>query len=232
MRFMHCFYHDNALAALMREAQVGAWRSPAMKLYFSPLACSLATRIALYEAKADASFEEVDSKTKRTLGGRDFRQLHPLGLVPVLELPSGELLSENAAVLQYVARACPEAQLAPTSGFAVAQLQQWLCFIGTELHKGVFMPLLGYASEAEREAAKGRVAKPFDYLSRHLEGRDFLEGGFTVADAYLLTILNWCEYAGVALADWPALKAYRARLRARPAIVRAMAEEYPLLRAA
>src|SRR5947207_1499926 len=113
-----------------------------MKLYFSPLACSLAARISLYEAGAEASFEEVDSKSKLTAGGLDFRKIHPLGLVPVLQLPDGELLSENAAVLQYIARMHPEAQLAPTDALGSARLQQWLCFIGTELHKALFMPLL------------------------------------------------------------------------------------------
>jgi glutathione S-transferase len=100
-----------------------------MKLYFSPLACSTATRIALYEAGADAEFVEVDPKTKRTSDGRDFHDVHPLGLVPALELPSGKLLTENAAVLQYVARAFPEAGLAPTDADGVTELQQWLAVL-------------------------------------------------------------------------------------------------------
>ena len=109
----------------------------------------------------------------------------------------------------------------------------WLNFVATELHKGVFVPLLGRgAGPEERAAAKARVAKPFDVLSAHLEAIEFLEGSFTVADAYLLVILNWCEHAGIDLAAWPVLKRYRGRLRARPSIARAMAEEYPLLQAA
>src|SRR3954447_2476547 len=113
-----------------------------MKLYFSPLACSLATRIALYEAGAQATFEEIDAQTKITASGRNLNDIHPLGLVPTLELDDGEVLSENAAVLQYVARSYPEAQLAPTDARGLRRLQQLLCFIGTELHKSVFTPLL------------------------------------------------------------------------------------------
>src|SRR4051812_33517484 len=113
-----------------------------MKLYFSPLACSLATRITLYEADAPATFEEVDPKTKRTASGRDFKQVHPLGLVPALELEDGTLLTENAAVLQHVARCFPRAQLAPTDAPGLSRLQQWLSFTATELHKSLFMPLL------------------------------------------------------------------------------------------
>src|SRR6185369_10692766 len=128
------------LLARQCVGRIGRWRARSraevfdMKLYFSPLACSLATRIALYEAGADATFEEVDPKTKLTTSGRDFRQVNALGLVPTLELTDGDVLTENAAILQYVARAHPDARLAPTDARALAQLQQWLCFIGTELH--------------------------------------------------------------------------------------------------
>src|SRR5262249_30087315 len=106
-----------------------------MKLYFSPLACSLATRVALYEAGADAQYVEVDPKTKTTEDGRDYRAVHALGLVPALDLGDGEVLTENAAVLQYVAERFPDAGLAPRDARGRARLQQLLCFIGTELHK-------------------------------------------------------------------------------------------------
>ena len=203
-----------------------------MKLYFRPFACSLAARIAIEEGELDADYVVVPADG-RLADGRHFTAVSPMGYVPAIETRAGFVLTEGPAVLTYIAELAPEGVLAPPAfSDAHYRMLAWLNFTSTELHKGVFTPLLGYASEAEREAAKGRVAKPFDYLSRHLEGRDFLEGGFTVADAYLLTILNWCEHAGVALTDWPVLKAYRGRLRARPAIARAMAEEYPLLRAA
>ena len=95
-----------------------------MKLYFSPLACSMATRICLYEAGADAAFIEVDPKTKRTLDGHDYRAVHPLGLVPALDIGESEVLTENAAILQYVAARFPDARLAPTEPSERARLQQ------------------------------------------------------------------------------------------------------------
>ena len=114
-----------------------------MDHYFSPLACSLATRIALYEAGADAGFIEVDPKTKRIVDdGSDYLKVYPLGMVPAIRMDDGALLTENAAILQYVAERFPDANLAPKSGIERARLQQWLCFIGTELHKALFAPLL------------------------------------------------------------------------------------------
>src|SRR5262249_41024386 len=103
-------------------------RRNTVQLYFSPLACSLATRISFYEAGAAATFTEVDTKLQRTLDGTPYREINPLGLVPALRLDSGELLTENAAVLQFVADNYPEAQLAPRSGLPRTRLQQWLCF--------------------------------------------------------------------------------------------------------
>jgi glutathione S-transferase len=203
-----------------------------MKLYFSPLACSLAARIALYEAGAHASFERIDAETKLTASGRDFRQIHGLGLVPVLELPNGEVLSENAAVLQYVARTHPEAQLAPTDPLGLARLQQWLCFIGTELHKGLFMPLLSkHAGPDAKSFALGVAESRLSWVARHLQDREFLLERFTVADAYLFAILNWTMATPVDLKPWPALLEYQARLRARPHVERAFTEELALYRA-
>ena len=202
-----------------------------MKLYFSPLACSLAARITLYESGSDVSFEEVDPKTKLTSSGRDFRQIHALGLVPVLELPDGQTLSENAAVLQYVARSHPEAELAPTDPIGLARLQQWLCFIGTELHKGIFTPLLSkHAGPDAKSHALGLVESRLSWLARHLQDREFLLERFTVADAYLFTILNWTMATPVDLKPWPALLDYHARLRKRPNVARAFDEELALYR--
>ena len=114
-----------------------------MDLYFSPLACSLATRIALYEAGADANYIEVDPKTKVVQNdGSNFRSVNPLGLVPTLRTDDGMVLTENAAILQYVADHFPKAGIAAGPGMARSRLHQWLCFIGTELHKGLFVPLL------------------------------------------------------------------------------------------
>jgi len=111
-----------------------------MDLYFSPLACSLATRVALYEAGAEANFLEVDPKTKVVRkDGSDFHKVNPLGLVPALRTDDGAVLTENAAILQYVADQFPKAGIAAGPGMERSRLHQWLCFLGTELHKGLFV---------------------------------------------------------------------------------------------
>ncbi len=203
-----------------------------MKLYFRPFACSLAARIAIEEAELDADYVRVDGA--RLPDGRDFAEISPMGYVPAIETRGGFVLTEGPAVLTYIAELAAEGVLAPPAfSDAHYRMLAWLNFTSTELHKGVFAPLMGKKAGPEgRAAAKARVVKPFDVLSAHLEGRDYLEGSFTVADAYLLVILNWCEYAGIDLKAWPVLRAYRGRLRARPAVARAMAEELPLLQAA
>jgi glutathione S-transferase len=197
-----------------------------MKLYFSPLACSLSSRIALYEAGADVAFVEVDGKTKRTSDGRDFHDVAPLGLVPVLELDDGTRLTENAAILQYVAEAFPDAGLAPTDVVGRARLRQWLSFIGTELHKGLFMPLLAKdTTDGAKSFALGKRDSRLELLEQHLEGREWLLDRFSVADAYLYTVLNWSMVTPVELAKWPRLHAYHGRVAARPNVKRAFNEE-------
>lgn len=204
--------------------------NPAMELYFAPLACSLAARIALDEAGLEATFIEVDPPTCRTLAdGADFRAVNPLGLVPTLRIDGGEVLTENAAVLQYVADRAPQAGLAPADPLGRARLQQWLSFIGTELHKGLFAPLFDRrAPEATKAYALEKGASRLARVERHLTGREFLLDGFTVADAYLVTVLHWASATPVKLADYPALAAYLARTRKRPAVARALAVEIPL----
>lgn len=202
-----------------------------MDLYFSPLACSLASRIALYEADADADarFIEVDPKTKRTMAGDDYRALYPLGLVPLIRLDDGSLLSENAAVLQYVAARHPGANLGGRDDLERARLQQWLCFIGTELHKALFIPLFDQSlSEDAKARARDKSESRFAFLDNHLRGRDFLLDRFTVADAYLYTVLNWTGSTKVDLTPWPAIAAYHKRMQARPSIAKAFKEEFAL----
>jgi len=205
-----------------------------MDLYFSPLACSLASRIALYEADADADarFIEVDPKTKRTMAGDDYRALYPLGLVPLIRLDDGSLLSENAAVLQYVAARYPGADLGGRDDLERARLQQWLCFIGTELHKALFIPLFDQGlSEDAKARARDKSESRFAFLDNHLRGRDFLLDRFTVADAYLYTVLNWTGSTKVDLTPWPAIAAYHKRMQARPSIAKAFKEEFALYQA-
>ena len=203
-----------------------------MDLYFSPLACSLASRIALYEANADARFIEVDPQTKLTLAGDDYRAIYPLGLVPLLRLDDGALLPEGAAILQYIAARYPKAELGGRDDLERARLQQWLGFIGTELHKALFIPLFDQGlSEDAKARARDKSESRFAFLDNHLRGRDFLLDRFTVADAYLYTVLNWTGSTKVDLTPWPAIAAYHKRMQARPSIAKAFKEEFALYQA-
>ena len=200
-----------------------------MDLYFSPLAGSLAARIALYEAGAKVRFIEVHPKTKRTSDGTNFAAIHPLGLVPLLRLDDGSLLGENAAVLQYIANRYPESNLAPTDELARARLQQWLSFIGTELHQRLFCVLLDEgAPEGTRTHTLMKGKPRLTYLNEHLSDREFLLDHFTVADAYLYAVLNWSAPARVTLLRYSAIKECHHHLRTRPSVARAYQEELTL----
>ncbi|HEX3638720.1 MAG TPA: glutathione binding-like protein [Paraburkholderia sp.] len=201
-----------------------------MDLYFSPLACSLATRIALYEAGAQAGFIQVDTKSKRLSDGSDFYPISPLGQVPVLRTDEGWLLSENTAILPYVADRYPAARLAPAAGTAQrARLQQWLGFISTELHKAVFVPLLdARAPEEVKRYVRDKASLRLGVLQDHLAHSEYLLDGFSVGDAYLVTVLNWASYGGIDLSQWPTVAEYYKRLMRRPSVAKAAAEEIAL----
>ena len=202
-----------------------------MELYFAPLSCSMASRIALYEAGLDAKFFQVTLSTKTLSDGRDYLQINPKGQVPALKLDDGDILTEGPAVLQYIADLAPAGKLAPAHGTrARYKLQQWLNYISTEVHKSVFYTMFNPASPAEAKAFARDVLLParYEHLSRHLKDREFLLDGFTVADAYLATTLNWAQPAGVDLSKWPVLVAYAQRMAARPAVAKAIGEELAL----
>lgn len=205
-----------------------------MILYFAPLACSMASRIALYEAGIDAEFQEVELLSKTLTGGGDYRSINPKGQVPALVLDDGRLVTEGPVVLLTIAALAPAAALAPPVGCeAPAELQAWLNMIATELHSGVFVPFMHPASPPDAKAfARLRVEPRYDYLESYLTNHHFLMAEFSVADAYLVTVLGWSEHCGIDLGRWPALAAYRARLRARPSVARAMGEEMALRQAA
>lgn len=196
-----------------------------MELYFAPLACSLASRIVSYEAGIPLSFVQVDTHDQRVVDdGSFFLPINPLGQVPVMRLGSGELLTENAAILQYLGR------LKPGSGLLgrrdeLHRLQRWLGFVSSELHKAIFTPLF---HGAEPHPIKSLAPDRFDVLVTHLQSREYLLDGFTVADAYLFAVLNWSQAVGIDLAPWPVLLAYRKRLLQRPSVARALQEEYAL----
>jgi glutathione S-transferase len=200
-----------------------------LNLYFAPLACSLATRIALYEAGVEAQYTYVDLKAKCLADGSDFFKIAPLGQVPVLRVSNSVLLTENAAILQYVADRFPEAALAPPTGLERSRLQQWLSFIGTELHKAVFIPLLDpKAPEGAKVYAREKAVRCLEFLQEQLSAHDFLLDRFTVSDAYLVTVLNWAKPCEVNLAQWPAVYSYHQRLLKRASIAKAVSEEWTL----
>ena len=207
-----------------------------MDLFFAPLTCSMAARIALSEAGASATFIEVDRTTKRILAtGQDYLEINPLGYVPALRLDDGTVITEVTAVLQYIADAYPAAGLAPPADDlpARARLRQWLGFLTSELHKGLMAPLVRRDTPPEVRAwTLPRFLGGLDYANRELAGREFVLDRFSVADAYLVTALGWTQAAPeIEMGLYSNLVAYRDRLRSRPSVAAALAEEVPRFRA-
>ena len=200
-----------------------------MKLYYAPGACSLAPHIALREAGRTFDLERVDLATHRTASGRDFLEINPKGYVPVLELDGAgsETLTEAQVILQYIADLAPDAMLIPVSGtFARYHAKEWLAFISTELHKQ-FGPLFKPGTaQSMISAQRGKIGDRLLYLADVLGTRGYLMGEhFTVCDAYLFVMLQWCGKFGIDLALWPNLDDYEKKLEHRPAIQAAMTAE-------
>jgi len=198
-----------------------------MKLYFSPGACSLSPRIVAAEAGIPLDFEKVDLASKKTESGRDFTTINPKGYVPALELDDGTVLTEGPAIVQYLADRAPEKRLAPANGTLERyKLQEWLNFITSEIHKQ-FSPLFDASMPDEAKAKfRDKLAGRFDWIVEQLGDQEYLTGAnFTVADAYLFTVLNWTKWTGIDLARWPVLQNYVARIAARPEVQTAMKEE-------
>ncbi len=199
-----------------------------MKLYYKPGACPLASHIALYETGRPFEIEAVDTDTGRTASGEDYRAVNPKGYVPALRLDDGAVLTEGAAVLQFIADRSPEVGLAPAAGtIERARLHEALNWIAAELHKAfgpLFRPCTNDAGKGE---ARRAVAAKFDLVEAQLaDGRDWLVGAsFSVADAYLFTVANWANFTGIDLGRWPHLAALVARVSARPATQKAMQAE-------
>jgi glutathione S-transferase len=203
-----------------------------MKLYYAPAACSLAPHIALSEAGLPHELVRVDLRTHTLPDGRDYYAVNPKGYVPTLQLDDGSRLTEAAVVLQYIADRKP-GTLAPEFGSAERyHLMEWLNFIATELHKG-FGPLWKpNTPDAYKAIVIENLGKRFDYIAPILEKQSFIAGHtFTIADAYLFTILNWTKGLKVDLSRWPALTRYLDRIAARPGVQQALREEH-LLKAA
>jgi glutathione S-transferase len=191
-----------------------------MKLYYSPGACSLASHIVIREAGVPAEIVKVDLKTKKTEKGEDFSKINPKGYVPTLQLDNGQVLTEVAVLLQYIADQKPDAKLVPATGTLDRyREQEWLNFVSSEIHKG-FSPLFNPATpEAYRTIALQRLNHRLELLDRHLSTNDYLMGkGFTAADAYLFTVTNWAKPLNVDLSGYNSLIAFRERVGKRPAV--------------
>lgn len=198
-----------------------------MKLYYSPGVCSLSPHIVLREA--GLAFEPVlaPTKTHKLEDGTDYYTINPLGYVPLLELDDGTRLREGPAIVQYLADQVPTKNLAPANGtLARYRLQEWLTFIGTELHKS-FSPLFNPAMPEEgKKIYRERIANRLAYVDRELAGKDYLMGDtFSVADAYLFTVTRWTKPMAIDLSGFPNLAAHHARVGARPAVQEAMKHE-------
>ncbi len=199
-----------------------------MQLYASPMACSLASHITALEAGLDVTVCYVNTSAQRTDMGEDYRLISPNGYVPALRTPGGQILVEGPAVLQYLADRKPETKLAPAWGTLERyQLIDALNYLSTEVHKGVFHPIFNSdAPEEEKAHARARLAPTLEAIARRLGDRPYLVGdSFTVADAYLVTLLNWFSYLGSDFKNWPTIGAYYERHLSRPSVRQAVTEE-------
>jgi glutathione S-transferase len=198
-----------------------------MKLYIAPGACSLASHILLREAGIPFELERVDLRAKKTASGADFTAINPKGYVPALQLDNGELLTENVAVLTYIADQKPEKNLAPPAGTLERyRLLEWLGFVSSEVHKSHSIFFNPAAGDDIKQIYRGTIARRYGWLQEVLSAREFLMGSqFTAADAYLFTVSRWASVAGVDLAQWPALKGYADRIRNRAQVQEALRAE-------
>ncbi len=198
-----------------------------MKLYYAAGACSLSPHIVLRESGLPFDLVLADLKTHQLTDGSDYYGVSPKGYVPLLELDSGERLSEGPAIVQYIADLVPAKNLAPANGtMARYQVQEWLNFITSELHKGIgglFSPAM---PENYRPAVKDRALGRLKWVNEQLEGKQYLMGDrFSVADAYLFTVANWTKFVGIDISGLANLGAFMGRMAARPAVQEALKAE-------
>jgi glutathione S-transferase len=198
-----------------------------MKLFYFPGACSLSPHIVLQEAGIPCTLVKVDLAAKKTQDGADFNAINSKGGVPTLQLDDGKVLTEGPAIVQYLADLKPETGLAPRAGtFERYQLMEMLNYLTSEIHKGLGPLFNPQISTETREATLTLLAKKFDWLSKQLADKTYLIGNsFTVADAYLFTLLGWSKPTKVDLSKWPVLLAYQAKIAQRPHVQEAMRAE-------
>jgi glutathione S-transferase len=197
-----------------------------MKLYFAPGACSLAPHLALCEAGLAYDLEQVDLRAKKTKSGGDYRAINPKGSVPALGLDDGQVLTEAAVVLQWIADQKPAMKLAPAAGTIERyRLQEWLNWVASELHKGISPFFNPKASDEWKGVLRERLAMQFAFLDSHMAKPYLMGAQYTVADSYLYTILRWTGLHKIELGTWPDIGAFMERVTARPASQVALKEE-------
>jgi len=198
-----------------------------LKLYYVPGTCALCPHIVLHETGVSFATEKVDPKNKNTESGQDYNAINPKSYVPALVMNNGQLLTEVAVIVQYIADLAPGKNLAAPAGTLERyRLQEWLNFVSSEIHKG-FSPLFNPGVPEETKTLfKERLAARLNVLAKTLGGNDYLMGqSFTVADAYLYTVLRWSPRVNMDLSPWPVLKDYMARIAARPAVKAALSDQ-------
>lgn len=198
-----------------------------MKLYYSPGACSLSPHIVAREAGIPVELVKVDLKAKKLSDGGDFFDVNAKGYVPAIRLDDGQFLTEGPAIVQYLADQKPGAKLAPAAGTMERyRVQEWLNFITSELHKGIGGLFNPAVTPEWRKGITDRLEVRLGYLAKALQGKAYLMGdAFSVADAYLFTVLNWAPMVKLDLAPWPVLGEYQKRVAARPAVQEALKAE-------
>jgi len=197
-----------------------------MKLYLTPGACSLSPHIVLHEAGLTFDTERVDLRDKTTSGGANFKDINPKGQVPTLQLDDGEILTEGAVIVQYLADLAPGTDLAPPAGTRERyRLQEWLNYIAAEVHKA-YSPLFRPLTDEQGAAARAHILTRVAHIDTVLANRTWLMGDtFTVADAYLFTVLSWSRMAKVDLSAYPNVTAYLGRVAERPGVQKALIAE-------
>jgi glutathione S-transferase len=199
-----------------------------MKLFYAPGSSSLLPHVVLYEAELPFEAIKVDERSKAISGGGDYRSVNPLGYVPALALDDGTLLTEGAAIVQYLADLVPWKRLAPPyPTIERVKLQAWLNFFASEMHKGGFSPLFykGVPEEG-RNVFRARLRDRFAHLDRHLSSNEYLMGAaYSVADAHFFVVSNWASWVNFDLSPYRAVLDYRRRLGCRPAVIAALKAE-------
>ena len=198
-----------------------------MKLYYAPGACSMSPHIVMHEIGKKFEIEKVDLGAKKTETGADFNKINPKGYVPALEIKKGEILTEGAVIVQYLADKAKASKLVGKAGSTTRyKTMEWLNYIGSELHKSMGALFNKSLHEETRAATIERVGKRLDHLDKHLAANKFITGkSFSVADAYAFTVLNWGQWVNVDISKWKNIAAYMARMATRPSVKAALKAE-------